>query len=292
MGRALKVEATVETIGRALGLQVEGVAARVIGASAIGQVRAGELTFLKSRKYLDQVRKGAIVVTTAELAAAVVEGGASVLLSANPRLDFARALAWLEEGFGFVWSEAEPLVHPTASIGRNVVLGPGVRIGAHTRVLHNAVIGAEVSIGERCIVKSCAVIGEEGFGFERDDQGSAVRLPHLGGVIIEDDVEVGSLTTVCRGTLGDTLLKRGSKIDDHVHIAHNVVVGRDALVIACAEVSGGVVLGDSSWIAPSASIKNQVTIGERTVIGLGAVVLKDVPADQVIVGNPGKPLTK
>jgi UDP-3-O-[3-hydroxymyristoyl] glucosamine N-acyltransferase len=167
-----------------------------------------------------------------------------------------------------------------------------VRIGPNTVLHHNVVIGDEVVIGARCIVKSGAVIGEEGFGFERDAKGRAVRLPHLGAVVIGDDIEVGSLTTVCRGTLGDTVLRDGCKIDDHVHIAHNVDVGEGAFVIACAEVSGGVRIGPRAWIAPNASVLNQLTVGADAVIGLGAVVVKPVPDNAVVVGNPAKPLTR
>ena len=292
MGRALKFSVSSSVVARSAGLGTIGPDIDIVGAAALGDARAGELCFLKSDKYLDRLTAGTLVVTTAELAAAVVEHGGSALVSRNPRLDFARAVAWLDETCGFVWSTEEPVVHPTAMIGANVVLGRGVRIGAASRVLHNVVIGAEVVIGDRCIVKSCAVIGEDGFGFERAEDGSAVRLPHLGGVIIEDDVEVGSLTTICRGTLANTVLRQGAKIDDHVHIAHNVVVGKHAFVIACAEVSGGVVVGEAAWIAPSASIKEQLRVGDRAVVGLGAVVLKDVLSDQVVVGNPAKALVR
>jgi UDP-3-O-[3-hydroxymyristoyl] glucosamine N-acyltransferase len=117
-------------------------------------------------------------------------------------------------------------------------------------------------------------------------------LPHLGGVVLGDDVEVGSLTTVCRGTLADTILRDGCKIDDHVHIAHNIDVGEDAFVIACAEVSGGVKIGRRAWIAPNASILNQLSVGDDSVVGLGAVVVRSVPDGAVVVGNPAKPIAR
>ena len=292
MGRALKSPMSSHAVAGFLGLLPAGAPIELHGASALSSAAAGDLCFLKSERFLEHVLPGTAVITTSALQQAVLDRGALAISSVNPRLDFARALACLEATSGFAWSIEAPEVHATVRMGANVVLGRGVRIGAHTRVLNNVVIGDEVTIGERCIIKSCAVIGEEGFGFERDSDNRAVRLPHIGSVIIENDVEVGSLTTVCRGTLGNTVLRDGAKIDDHVHIAHNVVVGRHSFVIACAEVSGGVVVGEAAWIAPCATIKNQVNIGDRAVIGLGAVVLKDVLADQVIVGNPGRPLAK
>ncbi len=292
MGRAINFPVSSLSIANHLGVVCLGVPMEVYGASSLDDAKEGDLCFLKSDSFINKIRPSTVVITTVELAAFVVARGALAISSAKPRLDFAIALSYLEDVCGFIWSDDEPLLHPTVKLGANVVLGRGVRIGAHSRVLNNAVIGDEVVIGERCVIKSCAVIGEDGFGYERTDDGRAIRLPHIGNVIIENDVEVGSLTTVCRGTLGNTVLRDGAKIDDHVHIAHNVVVGRHAFVIACAEISGGVIIGEAAWVAPCATIKNQVIIGDRAVIGLGAVVLRDVANDQVIVGNPGKVLEK
>lgn len=182
----------------------------------------------------------------------------------------------------------DPDVHPTARVGRGSVLSPGVKVGAGTVIQHNVVIGEGVTIGERCVIKSCAVIGEDGFGFERDETGMPVRLVHLGAVIVGNDVEIGSLTTVCRGTLGDTIIEDFAKIDDHVHIAHNVKVRRAAMVIACAEVSGGVEVAEQSWIGPNASVIQQVRIGEKAVVGIGANVIRDVEDGATVAGNPAK----
>jgi UDP-3-O-[3-hydroxymyristoyl] glucosamine N-acyltransferase len=209
-------------------------------------------------------------------------------MSESARLDFARALAYLESCAGFVWSTTEPQIHPTVTIGRHVVIGNGVVVGEGSVIAHHVVIGSEVQIGRHCVIKSGAIIGEEGFGFERDFQGEAVRLPHIGNVVIGNRVEIGSLTTVCRGTLSDTVIEDGTKIDDHVHIAHNVNIGRHAFVIACAEVSGGVKIGERAWIAPNASIRNQISVGNDAVVGLGGVVVKHVEAGTIVVGNPAK----
>ncbi|WYX28663.1 hypothetical protein WJ976_24875 [Achromobacter denitrificans] len=93
---------------------------------------------------------------------------------------------------------------------------------------------------------------------------------------------------MCRGTLGDTLIRRGAKIDDHVRIAHNVEMGEDAFVIACAEISGGVRIGAQAWVAPNASVLNQLKIGERAIVGLGAVVVRNVDDKSIVAGNPAK----
>lgn len=289
MARKLKRAVTATEVATFLGIELINGPADVVGASTADSGGKGMLIFAKNEAWAARAHPEGVLITDAHSAAART---APTLISTEPRLDFARALAYLERVAGFEWSDAEPVVHPTARIGRNVVLGRGVVVGAGTIIYHNVVIGDEVQIGAGCVIKSCAVIGEEGFGFERDAAGAAVRLPHLGNVLIGDNVEVGSLTTVCRGTLGDTVLRDGAKIDDHVHIAHNVFVDHHAFVIACAEVSGGVKVGARSWIAPNASVMNQISIGEDAVIGLGAVVRKSVPDGTVVVGNPAKPLTK
>jgi UDP-3-O-[3-hydroxymyristoyl] glucosamine N-acyltransferase LpxD len=290
MGRALRFTVEAGRLAAELGLEVRGDPAVTIArVDSAGASRKGSLCFAKDRRWSEHVDAAAVLMASGDVA----EGrGCTALISDRSRLDFARALGVLERWSGFVWSDESPQVHPTARVGRNVVLGKGVRVGAGTVIQHNVVIGDEVIIGERCTIKSCAVIGEEGFGFERNSDGRAVRLPHLGGVVLGDDVEVGSLTTVCRGTLADTILRDGCKIDDHVHIAHNIDVGEDAFVIACAEVSGGVKIGRRAWIAPNASILNQLSVGDDSVVGLGAVVVRSVPDGAVVVGNPAKPIAR
>lgn len=290
MGRTLKSPVSAGRLAAALGLELRGSGDVLIRrVDTADSATADSLCFAKNAAWSAKVPRSAILLTSADHGD---DREGATLISEQPRLDFARALGLLEAWAGFEWSESEPDIHPTARVGRNVVLGRGVRIGAGTVVYHNVVIGDEVVIGQRCVIKSCAVVGEEGFGFERDAHGKAVRLPHVGTVVIGDDVEIGSLTTVCRGTLGDTVLRNGCKIDDHVHIAHNIDVGEDAFVIACAEVSGGVKIGPRAWIAPNASVLNQVTIGADAVVGLGGVVLKSVPDGAVVVGNPAKPLSR
>lgn len=217
-------------------------------------------------------------------------GSGAVIESETPRLTFARALQWLDEHAGFRASETPGHIDSTAKVSPSAVLGEGVRIGARSVVRHHAVIGDGVCIGEDCLIKSSAVVGEEGFGFERDEAGNPVRIPHLGSVVLGNRVEVGNFTTVCRGTLANTIVEDDAKIDDHVHIAHNVIVRRGAMIIACAEVSGGVEVGEYSWIGPNASVIQKVKLGERSLVGIGANVTKSVDKDTTVVGNPARPL--
>ena len=191
----------------------------------------------------------------------------------------------------------ESPLSPDAKIGRDVTLGLGcvigpkvtlgdhVSIGANT-VLANCTIAAGVRIGCNC------TIGLPGFGYAKDAAGAYWRFPHLGGVRIEGNVEIGSNTCIDRGSLGDTVIGEGCKIDNLVHVAHNVVLGKNTVVIANAMLGGSVNIGADVWVAPSVTIMNQATIGAGATLGLGAVVLKDVAAHQVIVGNPGQVLAK
>jgi UDP-3-O-[3-hydroxymyristoyl] glucosamine N-acyltransferase len=134
------------------------------------------------------------------------------------------------------------------------------------------------------------VIGSDGYGYQRNENLIFEKFPHMGGVIIEDNVDIGSNTCVDRGALGNTIIKEGAKIDNLVHIAHNVVIGRHCAIIANAMLGGSVVIADYSWVAPSASILNQVSIGKKVTVGMAAVVTKNIPDGETWAGVPAKPL--
>jgi UDP-3-O-[3-hydroxymyristoyl] glucosamine N-acyltransferase len=268
-----------------IGCEHSGRKGEIVCVDSVSDAGDTSLCFVKDRKWAKRIIQRPLVLGSAEdLGDLTVDA----IYSDQARLDFARLIAAMDKQIGFIWSDEPPEVHQSVRIGSNVVLGQGCKIGADSFIGHNVVIGPEVIIGDRCNIKSGAIIGEEGFGFERDDQGIAVRLPHLGGVVIADDVEIGSLTTVCRGTLGNTVISRGSKIDDHVHIAHNVFIGEHTFVIACSEISGGVNIGKHAWIAPSVAVRNQLSIGDNAFVGIGSIVIKNVEADTTVVGNPAR----
>lgn len=195
-------------------------------------------------------------------------------------------------------------IHPTAIISRDSKIGTNNFIGAYTvidkdvLIGNNCIIESHVSIKSKCIIgnnvliKSGAVIGGKGFGYVKDENNVWENFPHFGRVILEDNVEIGSNTCIDRGALGDTVLKKGVKVDNLVHIAHNVVVGDDSLLIADSMIGGSTVIGKRTWIAPSTAIRNGITIGSDCVIGMGAVVVKNVEDGTTVVGNPAAPFTK
>ena len=118
------------------------------------------------------------------------------------------------------------------------------------------------------------------------------RFPHLGNVQIGNDVEIGALNSICRGALGNTIIGSGVKTDNLVHIAHNCVIGKNSILTACTELSGGVVIGENVWMGPNCSIKEKIEIGSNSLVGIGSVVRKNVGTNCIVAGSSAKLLRK
>jgi UDP-3-O-[3-hydroxymyristoyl] glucosamine N-acyltransferase len=214
----------------------------------------------------------------------------------NPRLCFIRAID------AFFPETKTSGIHSTAIIGKRCRIGKDVYVGPYvticddvniesgTRIHAGAHICSPTSIGKNVILKSGCVIGGDGFGYERNEKGIFEKFPHLGGVVIEDNVEIGANTCVDRGTLSDTVIGRGTKIDNLVHIAHNVKIGKHCAIIALAMVGGGTQIGDRVWVAPTACLRNGIVIGDQALVGMGAVVTKNVEGGETVIGVPAKPI--
>jgi UDP-3-O-[3-hydroxymyristoyl] glucosamine N-acyltransferase len=224
-------------------------------------------------------------------------GVKAIIYSDNARLDFIRLMEHFFARPRPQGIHPSAIISPKAKIGKNVYIGPLCSIG-EAEIGDNCVIYAGVHIydgvriGRNVTIHSGTVIGADGFGYERDETGKLVKFPHVGGVIIEDDVEIGANTCIDRGTLGDTRICTGARIDNLVHIAHNVYIGKHAVVIANTMVGGGTRIEDYAWIAPSACLRDRITIGTRAVVGLGALVTKDVPEGITVLGAPARELSE
>jgi UDP-3-O-[3-hydroxymyristoyl] glucosamine N-acyltransferase len=271
-------------------------------AAPLARARAGDLTFVSRVARPDAIPvdvTAALVILDEPLAEDLDRSGWSVdavIVSPNARLDFIRAVSAL---FG---RRPAPGIHPSAVIGEgaviaeDVMIGPLASIGPHVVVGRGSAIHAGVHlyegtrVGADVTIHAGTVVGADGFGYERQEDGSVVQFPHLGGVVIGDGVDIGANACIDRGTLDDTVIEAGARIDNLVHIAHNVRVGADALVIANAMIGGGTQIGAGSWIAPTATLRESLVVGERATVGLGAVVTRDVPPDAVVMGNPARPL--
>ena len=188
-------------------------------------------------------------------------------------------------------------ISPKVKLGKNVRIGHNctldgeITVGDNTVIWHNVVIVNRVSIGRDCEIKSAAVIGHDGYGYTEDENHHKTMIRHYGGVTIGDDVLIGENVCISRGTIDDTILESGVKIDALGHIAHNCWFERDSAMSVPCSVSGSVHIGRNGYLAGNI-IRNQCTIGENAFVGLGAVVVKDVEPGQTVVGNPAKPFVK
>ena len=194
-------------------------------------------------------------------------------------------------------------IHPTAVVDSDAILGNSVSVGPYC-VIGKAIIGEGtvieshvriydcVTMGKNCHIKDGAVLGGCGFGFEKDEQGNRFRFPQIGRLIMGDDVEVGGNTCIDRGALSDTIIGSHTKINNLCHIAHNNVIGDNVEITGCVNVSGGNVIEDDVWLAPNSSLVGYIRVGEGSVLGMGAVAVKDIPSHEVWVGNPAKFLKK
>lgn len=176
-------------------------------------------------------------------------------------------------------------------IGHNCVLDGDITIGDDTIIWNNVTIINKVNIGERCEIQSQTSIGHDGFGYSIDDQGKKYMVKHFGGVTIGDDVFIGPNVVIDRGTIDNTLINSGSKIDGLCFIAHNVKMGNGCTLITGSKLYGSVILGENVYIA-SSIIRNQCKIGGNSIVGMGSVVTKDVKENTIVIGNPAKEFVK
>ena len=172
-------------------------------------------------------------------------------------------------------------------LGQGVVLGDGVEVGEDTRMDARVVCYPGARIGRRVILKAGAVIGGEGFGY-LSRGGAHERIPHVGACIIGDDVEIGSNSCVDRGSLDDTVIGPGTKLDNLVHVGHNVRIGARCLLMAGVGVAGSTRLGDDVVLAGHVGVTDHLTIGDRVQVAAKSAVIGNVPADSVLSGNPAR----
>lgn len=268
--------------------------------ASISEANSGTLTWLKPGKsdkdtLIESTAAGFIVMHRDEKY--VPKTGQVFIKVDDPKLFYVKVLTRLlrsgEKAGIHPTSVIDPgaVIHPTVQIGPFCVvekceIGEGTVIESHCRIGWGTTIGSHVKIA------SGVVIGSDGYGYVDDVDGSRIKFPHIGGVLIGNHVDIGANTCIDRGTLGNTIIKDGAKIDNLVHVAHNVIIGKNAAVIANAMIGGSTEIGDGAWIAPSATLRNGISIGASSTVGLAALVTKSVPDNEVWAGFPAKPLPK
>lgn len=246
-------------------------------------------------KYKNEVKlakNGTIICS--ELPAEELCGSCNYIFSDTPRKIFASVLRnfFVEQPESFISPKSS--IDPTARIGKDCtindfcVIHKNVSIGDHVTIGNNTVILAGTYIEDNVVIGCNCTIGGVGFGYEKDDNNEYVLVPHIGNVIIKTRVEIGNNTTIDRAVMGSTILNENVKVDNLVHIAHGVVIGKNSLIIANAMIAGSTIIGENVWVAPSSSLINKIVVGNDAVIGLGAVVVKNVKSEDVVVGNPAK----
>ncbi len=284
----------------------------ITGVAGIQDAGEGFITFVagvNQLKDLEKSRASAAFVPPDAPAMAL-----PLLRVKNPRLAFARAIElfcvkpYRSSGISDrasigrnVVIGADPSIYPCAvvddgaHIGDRVTLYPGVYIGKGSSVGDDAVIyanvsvGPGISIGKRVIIQAGAAIGGDGFGFVTDE-GKHYKIPQVGGVIIEDDVEIGANSTIDRATLGNTVIKKGTKIDNLVQVAHNVTIGEHCLLAGQVGIAGSSILGNYVMLGGQVGVADHVAIGDRVMAGGGSAITKDVEAGQIIVGYNAMPI--
>ena len=187
------------------------------------------------------------------------------------------------------WVDPGAVVDPSATVGARAVVLAGARVGAGSVVGEGAVLYGGVRLGARVVIGPLAVVGRPGFGWTAGPLGQLVRIPQRGGVVVEDDVEIGALATVDAGTLGPTVLRRGVKLDAHVHVGHNVTVGEDTLVAAQAGFAGSARIGPRVLVGGQVGVTDHAVVGEGARIAAKSGVIGDVAKGSVVAGFPAVP---
>jgi len=306
----------VGDLAERLNANLNGVAdLPVTGLNTLELAEPGDMTFIGSEKH-------ARLWKTSQASAALVTRGVDVENHDPER----RALLYVENAdlamaelldlFTVSLEKPLPGIHesaiistsaeidPTASIGPSVVIGPGTQIGEQTIIEANVVISEGSTIGCDCLIRAgvvirerCeignrvsihpnAVIGSDGFGYRPDGQGGLVKIPHIGTVIIHDDVEIGANTTIDRGKFGATEIGQHTKIDNLCQIAHNVQIGRGCALSALSGVAGSTIIGDFVQIGGQAGLADHIRVGDHAKIAAHSASARDIPDGEVVAGAP------
>ena len=283
----------------------------ISGVAAFEEARAGEITFIARPKYLSKLGEtnaSAIIVSKE-----VTQADKPLLCVTHPHLAFAKILTlFFHKPYQPKGIDPNTWISPTAKLGKDltlhpfvyvgdrcligdrVTLYPGVYVGEDAAVGEDSILYPNVSVypgavvGKRVILHSGVVIGSDGFGYVKEGKKN-IKIPQVGTVEIEDDVELGANTTVDRAALGRTIIRRGTKIDNLVQVAHNVVIGEDSILCAQAGISGSTKIGSNVTLAGQVGVVDHVEIGDNVIVGAQAGVMNDLPANQAYVGTPSYP---
>jgi len=304
---------TLQELAELVQGRIEGDGKIIIeGVARVEEAKRGEITLAVSEKFLREAKnsQASAVIVSRE----VKNFSKPILRAKNPRLAFAQILE--------IFTPQQQIfsgIHPTALIGKNVkigkrvTLGPYVVLGDAVKIEEGAYLSSGVYIGNRVIIgknsflyprvtvlddtvigedvviHSGTVIGSDGFGFVKKEDGSYYKIPQTGRVVLGDKVEIGANVAIDRATIGETSIGSGCKIDNLVHIAHNVTLGKNVVIVALAGISGSSTLKDGVIMAGQSGVTEHVTIGDNSIVAAKSVVTKDIAPGSFVSGFPARP---
>jgi UDP-3-O-[3-hydroxymyristoyl] glucosamine N-acyltransferase len=287
---------TLAELAERIGAELVGdPALPVSSANTLEDAQAGQISFLANSKYAKQL-------TTTNASAVIVAAGVTsdrvaLLRSKDPYYAFRQAVVELHGFRKHPHAGVHPAAHvdPSATIGAGTVIypgafvGPGTTVGRDCILYPNCVIYDGCVLGDRVIVHANATIGADGYGFATQ-KGVHHKIPQIGNVVLEDDVEIGACATVDRAALGSTRIGKGSKLGDLVTIGHNTEVGPGALLVAQVGIAGSCVLGHHVTMAGQVGVAGHLKIGDNSTIGAQSGIITDVPDQSTLVGAPAMPI--
>ncbi len=292
------MELTLKELAAEIGAELEGDAAvRIKGVNTLEEAGPGEVSFLSNPKYLKQLQ-------TTKASAVVVSPGVSsshvaLLKTSDPYYAFTKAVIKLHGYRRHPHTGVHPAAHvdPSASVGAGSILYPGAYVGPRAKIgrdcilYPNVVIYDDCVLGDRVTVHAGASIGHDGFGYATH-KGEHHKIPQVGNVIIEDDVEIGANCAIDRATMGSTVIGKGTKFSDLVAIGHGSKIGPHGLLVAQVGIAGSVSVGHHVTIAGQAGIAGHLRIGDNVTIGAQSGIPSDVPDQSTVMGSPAMPVSR
>jgi UDP-3-O-[3-hydroxymyristoyl] glucosamine N-acyltransferase len=283
----------------AIDFKSEGSNIKVRSYASIDDASEQDLAFCrysgeKAISYISR-SKGGVILCKKEMQGLVYPNGRQLLIfTDNPRLAFVRAAHQMHKQEQLVGVSPRAVISENSSIGSKCYIGDYVVIGDDCSVGDNTVIYDRVSlvqnciIGDNCLIQSGASLGSDGFAFERYETGELEKFPHKGYVRLSDNVDIYANCSIARGSLYDTKIGEGTKLDALVHIAHNVSVGKNCELTAGTIIGGSTTVGDSSWTGLNSTIKNGIKVGKNVIVASGASVIHDVTDGDIVAGVPAR----
>lgn len=297
MKKVVKVEAIKEFLGESARVFGDYHDVIVDNVSDVEHTTEFTLDWVNKRKDHKQeiaensIAKTIIVDPSVQYSDKIKRDAKILIVVDNPRMALAKIITefFVEKPEGFIHPSAvidkEAEISDTASIGPGCVIGKS-KIGSHTVLKPNVVVYDGVTIGNNCLIQAGAIIGTDGLGCMREADGKLVKFPHLGGVFIGNDVEIGANCQIAKGVLSDTIIKDGCKINGLCFIAHNCLLNENVWITGDTMLCGTVSVGKNTTIFSNVIVRDQRIIGENVVVGMGSVVTKSIPDGEVWMGAP------